>query len=426
MTGTAAVPATSLARQFRAARRASAWLADPMTVEDQVAQSMPDASPVKWHLAHTTWFFETFVLKPALADYRSVNDAFEYLFNSYYNAVGPQYSRPHRGLVTRPGVEAVREYRAHVDRWMDTLFERAAEGDAALAEDVIAIGLHHEQQHQELIVTDFKHLLSFNPLRPVYREGREGREEREVPPLSWAEHPGGLVEIGHAGGGFAYDNETPRHKVYLRPFRLASRLVTCGEYRAFMDAGGYERPEPWLSDGWATVQGQGWRAPLYWERCEGGWWHHTLTGFRPVDDAEPVCHVSYYEADAYARWAGARLATEAEWETVAAAAPIEGNFVEDGHWHPVPPAAPAAAGSAAQLYGDVWEWTQSPYTSYPGYRAPAGAIGEYNAKFMCNQMVLRGGSCATPRSHIRASYRNFFPPSARWQFAGVRLASDAG
>jgi ergothioneine biosynthesis protein EgtB len=242
------------------------------------------------------------------------------------------------------------------------------------------------------------------------------------------EHSGGLVEIGHAGDGFAYDNETPRHKVFLRPFRLASRLVTVGEYRAFMEDGGYERPEPWLSDGWATVQAQGWRAPLYWERHDGAWWQQTLTGFRQVDDAEPVCHVSFYEADAYARWAGARLASEAEWETVAAEAPINGNFVEDGNWHPAPPAPPAspAAGAPAQIYGDVWEWTQSPYTSYPGYRAPEGAIGEYNAKFMCNQMVLRGGSCATPRSHIRASYRNFFPPSARWQFAGIRLASDAG
>jgi ergothioneine biosynthesis protein EgtB len=415
--------AVELAERYRAVRRASAWLCEPLAVEDYVPQSMPDASPVKWHLAHTTWFFETLVLRPHKADYDPLHPAFAYLFNSYYNSIGPQYFRPHRGLVTRPTVAEVQAYRAHVDGEMEELFRRAEEGRAEVPEDVVAIGLHHEQQHQELIVTDLKHLFSFNPLHPVYHEVT-WRARGAVPPLRWVEHGGGLVEVGHAGPGFAYDNETPRHKVFLEGFALASRLVTCGEYRAFMADGGYQRPELWLSDGWKTVGERSWRAPLYWEEHDGDWWLYTLGGFRRVRDDEPICHVSYYEADAYARWAGERLAREEEWEAVAADAAVEGNFVEDGLFHPVPHAGDSGGG-AAQLFGDVWEWTQSGYAAYPGYRQPQGAVGEYNAKFMCNQLVLRGGSCATPRSHIRASYRNFFPPDARWQFSGIRLARDS-
>lgn len=422
MTSTATIPASGLAAQFRAVRRASEWLAAPLAIEDYVPQSMPDASPVKWHLAHTTWFFETLVLKTSKPDYQTINPAFEYLFNSYYNTIGPQYFRPHRGLVTRPTVAEVREYRTHVDREMDELFRRAETGEMTLPEDVITIGCHHEQQHQELIVTDLKHLLSFNPLHPVYREA-ERPQVPSVPPLAWFEGPHGVIEIGHGGNGFAYDNETPRHKVYLRPFQLASRLITCGEYQAFMDDAGYRRPELWLSDGWATVQAEQWSAPLYWQRVDGQWFQYTLSGMRVVEDTEPVCHLSYYEADAYARWAGARLPTEFEWEAIAASVPMDGNFVEEAHFHTIP-LSEHAADSPAQLFGDVWEWTQSGYATYPGYRQPEGAVGEYNAKFMCNQLVLRGGSCATPGSHIRGTYRNFFPPHARWQFSGIRLAKD--
>lgn len=422
MTSTAIRAASGLAERYRAVRGASAWLCEPLAIEDYVAQSMADASPIKWHLAHTTWFFETLVLKPHKQDYRPMNPAFEYLFNSYYNTIGPQYSRPHRGLVTRPTVADVREYRAHVDAEMEELFRRAQDGQAELPGEIVTIGMHHEQQHQELIVTDLKHLFSHNPLHPVYRDVA-WPTSTVVSPLSWFDGPGGLVDIGHEGEGFAYDNETPRHRQYLRPYQLASRLVTCGEFMAFMADGGYRRPELWLSDGWATKNEREWKAPLYWVERDGRWFAFTLGGHRAVSEAVPVCHVSYYEADAYARWAGARLATEAEWEAVAAPAAIEGNFVEDAFFHPVP-LRDEAGEWPAQLYGDAWEWTQSAYSSYPGYLQPEGAVGEYNAKFMCNQLVLRGGSCATPRSHIRSTYRNFFPPDARWQFSGIRLARD--
>jgi ergothioneine biosynthesis protein EgtB len=434
MTHTATPTLGTLLDWYRTVRRASDWLCEPLALEDYVPQSMPDASPVKWHLAHTTWFFETMVLKPAVRDYQPFDPQFVYMFNSYYNAVGPQFSRPHRGLVTRPTVEDVRAYRAHVDAQMEALLESAARLGTELPEDVIVLGLNHEQQHQELIVTDLKHLLSFNPLRPVYRaDGGDGSTDGRVDgwavaPPSWVDYPGGLQEIGFDGAGFAFDNESPRHRVYAEPFRLGHRLVTAGEYRAFMQDGGYERPELWLSDGWKVVRERGWQAPLYWEPVDGAWFHFTLGGFRPVADAEPVTHVSLYEADAYARWAEARLPTEAEWEIAASAAPLAGNFVEDARFHPAPAPAPAPqaqAGAPLQLFGDTWEWTQSPYTAYPGFKPAAGAIGEYNAKFMANQYVLRGGSCATPRSHIRPTYRNFFPADARWQFSGIRLARDA-
>jgi len=408
-----------LAEIYRRVRRATDWICEPLAIEDFVVQPMPDASPTRWHLAHTTWFFETFVLKRCYPGYHAFHADFEYLFNSYYNAVGPQWSRPHRGLLTRPGIAEVREYRAHVDAAMAELLGGAGEFDR----DVVVLGLNHEQQHQELIVTDFKYLLSCNPLKPVYRPAK-ARPIGAVPALTWIDGPDGVVEIGHAGGGFAFDNESPRHRVFVDRYQIASRPVTCGEYLRFIADGGYRRPEFWLADGWNAVRERGWVAPLYWEERDGEWWMMTLSGIRRVEPAEPVTHVSYYEADAYARWAGMRLPTEAEWECVASSHPVEGNFLETGHFHPVAAVA-AAPGRAIQLYGDVWEWTQSAYAAYPRYRPVEGALGEYNAKFMCNQLVLRGGSCATPRTHIRASYRNFFPPDARWQFSGIRLARDA-
>jgi ergothioneine biosynthesis protein EgtB len=409
----------SLAQQYRAVRATTDWICEPLGIEDFVVQSMPDASPTRWHLAHTTWFFETFVLKPARRDFRPFDAHFEYLFNSYYNAVGPQPYRPHRGLLTRPSVADVRRYRTHVDAAMLELLDA---GDGA--PDVVVLGLNHEQQHQELILTDLKHLLSCNPLRPVYRQATATVPvEDAVPAARWIDGPEGLVEIGFAGEGFAFDNESPRHRVFIDRFQVGDRLVTCGEYREFMADGGYRRPELWLSDGWNVVREHGWSAPLYWEARDGDWWTMTLSGMRAVTDAEPVTHVSWYEADAYARWAGARLPTEAEWEAVATPSPVDGHFLEGGHFHPMP-GGRAPGNEPAQLYGDVWQWTQSAYSAYPRYRPAPGALGEYNAKFMCNQIVLRGASCATPRSHARATYRNFFPPDARWQFSGIRLARD--
>lgn len=408
----------NLAERYRAVRATTDWICQPLATEDFVVQSMPDASPTRWHLAHTTWFFETFVLKPALRDYRPFDPHFEYLFNSYYNAVGPQPFRPHRGLLTRPSVADVQRYRAHVDAAMLGLLE----GDGG-APDVVVLGLHHEQQHQELIVTDMKHLLSCNPLCPVYRETPLPATGAALP-ATWVDGPDGPVEIGFAGDEFAFDNESPRHRVFIDRFQLGRRVVTCGEYREFMTDGGYRRPELWLSDGWNTVRDRGWTAPLYWQSRHADWWIMTLSGLRVVNDAEPVTHVSFYEADAYARWAGARLPTEAEWEAVAASCPVDGHFLEGGHFHPVPGGRGTPNGPV-QLYGDVWQWTRSAYSPYPRYQPAAGALGEYNAKFMCNQIVLRGASCATPRTHARPTYRNFFLPDARWQFSGIRLARDS-
>jgi ergothioneine biosynthesis protein EgtB len=396
-------------------------LCAPLEAEDFVMQPMPEVSPPKWHLAHTTWFFETFVLGPNAPGYKPFHPSFCYLFNSYYNAVGDRLPRPRRGLMTRPSLEQVHAYRAAVDRAMAAYLDTAGESLAADVATVITLGIHHEQQHQELILTDIKHALSLNPLRPAYRDDLTV-PSWETRPAAWIASPGGLHEIGHDGSRFAFDNEGPRHRVHLEPFRVASRLSTVGEYLAFMGDSGYARPELWLSDGWAAVQAQRWEAPLYWERDGAGWRAFTLGGMRPLNEAEPVCHVSYYEADAFARWAGARLATEAEWEVAAGEAEVMGNLLDESCLHP------RAAGQGAgptQTFGDVWEWTQSPYTPYPGSRAAAGALGEYNAKFMCNQLVLRGGSCITPASHIRPTYRNFFPPEARWQFSGIRLASDS-
>ncbi|MDX1648879.1 MAG: ergothioneine biosynthesis protein EgtB [Myxococcota bacterium] len=409
-----------LTARFRSVRAATEALAAPLSPEDCTAQSMPDASPVKWHLAHTSWFFETFVLEPADPDWRTPDPAYRVLFNSYYHSVGRQYFRPDRGLVTRPGLAEVQRYRARVDEAVLRLLERGAL-DRRL-QGVVELGLHHEQQHQELVLTDVKHLLAHNPMHPAYREVPP-EPRRPVPPLGWHAVEGGLREIGFAGPGFAFDNEGPRHRVWLEPFELAGRLVTVAEYLAFMEDGGYARPELWLSDGWAVVQERGWDAPLYWRGDDAeGWQAQTLAGLRALHPDEPVCHVSHYEADAYATWAGARLPTEAEWEVVAAELPVKGNFVENERFHPAPLGPADAALGPAQLFGDVWEWTASAYAPYPGFRPPAGALGEYNGKFMANQMVLRGGSCATPNGHVRATYRNFFYPDARWQFSGIRLA----
>jgi ergothioneine biosynthesis protein EgtB len=415
--------ATALAARYRAVRDATTRLAAPLSAEDCQIQSMPDASPTKWHLAHTTWFFETFVLEPSAAGYRAFDRRFRVLFNSYYNAVGKQHARPQRGLLSRPSLDEVRAYRAHVDAAVQDLLERDAV-DAALAA-AVELGLEHEQQHQELILTDIKHVLATNPLGPAYRTALPAAAADTPAPLRWHAHDEAIVEIGHAGGGFAFDNETPRHRVLVPAGALASRLVTCGEYLEFMRDGGYARPELWLSEGWDAVRAGGWSAPLYWEQRDGTWCAATLAGERPLGAAVPVCHVSFWEADAFARWAGARLPTEFEWERAATGVEIDGNFVEQGALHPLP-AAPGAGPGPAQMFGDVWEWTASPFVGYPGYRPTAGALGEYNGKFMANQWVLRGGSCATPRAHVRATYRNFFPAPARWQFSGIRLARDAG
>jgi ergothioneine biosynthesis protein EgtB len=412
---------TDPAGQFGAIRSFSESLAAPLSAEDQTVQSMPDVSPTKWHLAHTTWFFETFLLSRFDSGYRPFDPAYNYLFNSYYESVGARHPRPQRGLVSRPGVAEIMAYRRHVDGAMGDLLSRdgSARDDGLRA--LVALGLNHEQQHQELILMDIKHVLSVNPLRPAYRHAG-WRREATAPPMTWIGFAGGLVEIGHGGNGFAFDNEGPCHRVWLEPFALASRLVTAGEYLGFIADDGYRRPEFWLSEGWAAVTARGWNAPSYWEEIDGRWHVYTLSGLRPVAGDEPVCHVSFYEAAAYAKWAGKRLPTEAEWENAAADVAPGGNLADKAVLHPLP--APAAPG-LQQMIGDAWEWTASPYVAYPRYREPAGAIGEYNGKFMANQMVLRGGAAVTPPGHVRISYRNFFPPDARWMFGGIRLAEDS-
>jgi ergothioneine biosynthesis protein EgtB len=416
-------PALSPAERYRRVRAASEWLAAPLTPEDATVQSMPDVSPSKWHLAHVTWFFETFVLAEQVPGYTPFHPEYRYLFNSYYNQVGAQFPRAQRGLITRPGLADVLRYRAHVDEHMAAFLE-SRELDPR-TRYTVEVGLHHEQQHQELLLMDIKHVLAQNPLEPVYRE-RIVSPARESAPLAWIHHAGGEASIGHAGDAFAYDNEGPRHRVLLQDYELASRLVTCGEWLAFMEDGGYRRPELWLDDGWATVRAEGWDAPHYWRADKSGWRQFTLTGAREIDPDEPVVHVSFYEADAYARWSGARLPTEAEWEGAAEGLSLEtglqeGNLLEEGVLH-TRPCGGSAPGAPAQMFGDVWEFTASPYSAYPGFQAPEGALGEYNGKFMINQMVLRGGSFATPTHHVRTTYRNFFHPGKRWQFGGVRLA----
>jgi ergothioneine biosynthesis protein EgtB len=375
---------------------------------------MPDASPTKWHLAHTTWFFETFLLRPQQESYRVFDPAYEYLFNSYYEAVGPRHPRPQRGLLTRPGVGEILAYRRHVSTAMAELI-----GSGTADVSLVELGLHHEQQHQELILMDIKHMLSMNPLFPAYAP-ETAAPAATTPALGWIDFEGGLVEIGHGGDGFAFDNEGPRHRAWVDPFALATRLATCGEYAAFIADGGYRRPEFWLSAGWDCVKQHDWQAPLYWHSDDDDWNLFTLSGLRPMRPHEPVCHVSFYEAAAFAKWAGKRLPREAERELAVAEATLAGNMLEDGVLHP----APAHGEGLVQMIGDVWEWTASPYVAYPGYREAPGAIGEYNGKFMANQMVLRGGCAATPRDHIRSTYRNFFPTDARWMFGGIRLAED--
>jgi ergothioneine biosynthesis protein EgtB len=411
----------TLAESYAAVRSFTERLCEGLAVEDYVVQSMPDVSPTKWHLAHTSWFFEQFVLVPHLAGYAPLNSTYLYLFNSYYVHAGERHCRAQRGYISRPTVAEVFAYRRHVDERMRDLFDSADEGMLRTVRPLLEIGLNHEQQHQELMLTDLKHVFSVNPLRPVYRESGPA-SVGEAPPLRWIDFAGGLSWIGHDGEGFAYDNEGPRHRQWVEPFRLADRLVTNGEYLEFMADGGYQRPDLWLSMGWATAQENQWTEPFYWERRDGEWWIFTLGGMRRVEPSEPVAHLSYFEADAYARWSGGRLPTEAEWEVAAATLPIAGNLVESGRFHPTP--APEGEG-LKQMFGDVWEWTRSQYVPYPGYVPPPGALGEYNGKFMCNQFVLRGGSCATSETHVRRSYRNFFPPEATWQFTGVRLARDA-
>ena len=414
--------AGSLVASYRDARQVTEAICAPLAIEDYVVQAMPDASPAKWHLGHVTWFFESFLIKPRLPGHRPVDPRYHYLFNSYYNGAGPQFHRPDRGHLSRPTVAEVYQYRAHVDESMLALIETTDPDQLAGLGSFVVLGVNHEQQHQELLFTDIKYNLSVNPLRPAYHDA-EVSTSGAVGPVRWVEFDGGVRLVGHDGDGFAFDNESPRHQVYVGPYRLASRLVTNGEYLEFVEAEGYRRSEYWLSDGWRTVQEREWEAPLYWERVDGEWWAQTLAGMQRVDENAPVAHVSYYEADAYARWRGRRLPTEQEWETAAQGEPIEGNFMESGLHHPVQ--APGGSARLEQIFGDLWEWTQSPYMPYPGFRPWEGAVGEYNGKFMVNQMVLRGGSCATPQSHIRPSYRNFFPPDARWQFTGLRLADDA-
>jgi ergothioneine biosynthesis protein EgtB len=418
----ATAPAPAYSARFRQVRAATESLCRPLATDDYALQSMPDASPAKWHIAHTSWFFEEFVLKPAIDSYRFFDPTYRYLFNSYYDSVGPRHARPERGLLSRPTTEQVWAYRAHVDEEMQALLD--SNSLTPELRNVVTVGLHHEQQHQELFLTDIKHLFSRNPLRPAYASRVSAGMCEPPEPLAFVEIEGGLVEIGHTGPGFCFDNELGRHQVFLEPYRLANRVATNDEFLQFIRAGGYERPEYWLSDGWACVQREQWKRPLYW--AESLDHEFTLVGEHALDPNAPVCHLSYFEADAFARWAGGRLPTELEWEHATKGLSLQGNFVEDGEWHPV--AARGRGGAVKspllQMFGDVWEWTASAYAPYPRFRPLNGALGEYNGKFMVSQLVLRGGSCATPRSHIRATYRNFFYPTARWQFSGVRLATD--
>ena len=416
-TVTTASSRETLIGEFNRVRRYTEILCSPLATDDYQIQSIDQTSPPKWHIAHVSWFFEAFVLPHFRPDYRPYHPGFDFLFNSYYYTHGEMHSRANRGLLSRPIVGEVYRYRAHVDQRMRDLMEHA---DDAQWEELalrVILGLNHEEQHQELLLMDVKHNFSVNPLRPAYRDDLETPQD-ETRPIRWLERAGGIARIGHDDNGFAYDNETPRHEVLLRDHRIADRLITNDEYRAFIEDGGYGDPALWLSDGWALIQREGWRHPLYWQQIDGGWMQFTLGGLRELNPHEPVCHLSFYEADAYARWAGKRLPLESELETLLAGQPVTGNFADSELLHPAP------AGGAGQWYGDLWAWTGSPYAAYPGFKPLAGSMGEYNGKFMSNQMVLKGGCCATPAGHTRASYRNFFYPDERWAFTGLRLAEN--
>jgi ergothioneine biosynthesis protein EgtB len=413
-----------LLARFHQVRNFTDALSSGLEPEDCVVQSMADVSPTKWHLAHTTWFFETFILKKFAPGYRAEIPQYAYLFNSYYNAAGDMHRRDLRGLISRPTVSEAQRYRASIDSHIDSLLSDAGEKLLDEIEPILVLGIHHEQQHQELLITDIKHVFAQNPLYPVFRERKIDIALPKTAPIQFLDFEEATVEIGYDGPGFAYDNEGPRHRALVPAFSLASRPITNGEYISFIDDNGYARSEFWLSLGWMTVNEQRWQAPFYWAKRDGAWWNFSLSGFRPVDKSEPVTHVSYFEADAYANWAGARLPTEFEWERAASDCPVEGHFVEDENFHPHASTRAEHDRHLHQMFGDVWEWTRSAYSPYPGYRAVAGALGEYNGKFMCNQYVLRGGSCATSRTHIRRTYRNFFQPEKRWQFTGIRLARD--
>ncbi len=418
--------ASAAEASFFATRKLSLDIAEPLTAEDMVVQAMDDASPTKWHLAHTSWFFETFILTPHVNGYRPFDESFAYCFNSYYESAGPRHARPRRGLLTRPTAEEVFAYRRYVDDALRELFA-SGEAETPVIAPLLALGQAHEQQHQELMLTDILALFAASPLRPHYRAGRAPAPHARTPAANWRAFEGGVFEIGHDGRGFAFDNEGPRHTALVHPFSIADRLVTNGEWLEFMADGGYDTATLWLSDGWTHAQREGWRAPLYFEERDGAWMQMSLDGLLPVDPGAPVAHVSYYEADAFARWAGKRLPTEFEWEVAAAQAQktpagVRANTLGSGALRPLP----AGAGEGLlQMAGDAWQWTMSAYQPYPGYRAPSGALGEYNGKFMVSQQVLRGASCVTPDNHSRITYRNFFYPWQRWQFCGLRLADDA-
>jgi len=414
---------SELADAYRRVRATTERLASVLSAEDQTVQTMPDVSPTKWHRAHVTWFFETFILGEYATGYRAFDEAYAYIFNSYYEAVGARHPRTERGHLSRPGIDEIARYRHYVDEAMDAVVRDPTQPGLA---ELITLGLHHEQQHQELLLMDIKHVLSRNPLHPAYLAGGPEPAGVAPPKAGWLEHEGGPVEIGHRGERFGFDNEYPVHTAFLTPFGLADRPVTCGEWLSFMEDDGYSRPEFWLSDGWAVVNAQKWDSPLYWSRNPDDpehWTQFTLSGSRPVDPNEPVSHISYYEADAFAHWTGMRLPTESEWETIALTHGEGDNFLRDDILSAGPP-HPRPAISSNGLFGDTWEWTSSAYSPYPGFRAAPGAVGEYNGKFMVSQYVLRGGCCATPAGHIRPTYRNFFPPGARWAFSGLRLARD--
>lgn len=412
---------TRLKKRYHKIRSFTEKLAEPLEIEDYVVQAVEKTSPAKWHLAHTSWFFEAFILKKGKDDYKSLHPQYDYIFNSYYVQTSDPHCRDKRGNLSRPTVKQVYEFRRYINEQMMEFLDRLTDKQLEKWSSVIEIGLNHEQQHQELLLTDLKFMFAQNPLYPIYKEKtRSGT--KELPPIEWISIEEGVREIGHNGDGFGYDNEFPRHKTYIHPFKITNRLVTNGEYLEFMESGGYDTTKWWLDEGFSAVEREEWKSPLYWIVRDGKWHHYTLNGVEPLDMDEPVTHVSYFEADAFARWKGCRLPTEQEWEVAAQDLPVDGNFVESGYCHPA--SLKSNGKGLHQMFGDAWQWTQSSYAPYPGYTPFPGALGEYNGKFMVNQYVLRGGSCATSKSHFRRTYRNFFHTDARWQFSGIRLAKD--